>query len=206
MVVKPTTTDAAYTARLSSFGGVWWKRALDVQTPYRWNLQRLKLGFTLDIGCGLGRNLAHLDGQGIGIDHNPGSVELARARGLEAYLPDEFEQKALIETRSFDSILMAHVAEHMTEQEAAKLLEKYCGLLRPGGRVVLIAPQERGFDSDPTHVQFLDFEALRRIAAHCGLEAAKQYSFPFPRVFGRLFKYNEFVSISIKPPEERRNV
>jgi SAM-dependent methyltransferase len=204
MVVKPNTTDAAYTERLSSIGGVWWKRALDVQAPYRWNLRRLDLGFTLDIGCGLGRNLAHLDGRGVGIDHNPRSVELARASGLEAYLPDEFEQKDFIRSRSFDSILMAHVAEHMTEQEAGALLKKYCGLLRPDGRVVLIAPQERGFDSDPTHVQFLDFEALRRISAHCGLETAQQYSFPFPRVFGRLFKYNEFVSISVKPREERQ--
>ncbi len=199
MAVKPTTTDAAYTARLSSIGGVWWKRALDVQAPYRWNLQRIKLGFTLDIGCGLGRNLEHLGGHGVGIDHNPGSVDLARARGLKAYLPDEFEQSDFNRPRSFDSILMAHVAEHMTEQEAAVLLEKHTGLLRPNGRVVLITPQERGFDADPTHVQFLDFEALRRIAAQCGLEIAKQYSFPFPRAFGRLFKYNEFVSISVKP-------
>ena len=206
MAVKPTTTDAAYTARLSSIGGVWWKRALDVQAPYRWNLQRLKLGFTLDIGCGLGRNLGHLGGQGVGIDHNPGSVELARARGLEAYLPDEFEQTDFNKPRTFDSILMAHVAEHMTEQEAAELLEKHSGLLRPNGRVVLITPQERGFDADPTHVQFLDFEALRRIAAQCGLEIAKQYSFPFPRAFGRLFKYNEFVSISVKPQKREMNV
>ena len=36
---------------------VWWKRALDVQAPYRWNLRRLKPGFMLDVGCGLGRNL-----------------------------------------------------------------------------------------------------------------------------------------------------
>jgi SAM-dependent methyltransferase len=199
MAMKPTTTDAAYTARLSSIGGVWWKRALDVQAPYRWNLQRLKLGFTLDIGCGLGRNLAHLGGQGVGIDHNPGSVELARARGLNAYLLDEFEQTDYNRPLTFDSILMAHVAEHMTEEEAGVLLEKHSALLKPSGRVVLITPQERGFDSDPTHVQFLDFEALRRIAARCGLEIEKQYSFPFPRAFGRLFKYNEFVSISVKP-------
>lgn len=198
MTVKPATTDADYTARLSSMGGLWWKRALDVQAPYRWNLRRLELGFTLDIGCGLGRNLKHLGGRGVGIDHNGASIELARARGLDAFLPEEFELTDFNRPRGFDSILLAHVVEHMTEAEAVSLLQRYAPLLKPNGRVVLITPQQRGFDSDPTHVHFTDFEALRRIAAKCGLETLKQYSFPFPLSFGRVFKYNEFVSISVK--------
>ncbi|MEK6303878.1 MAG: class I SAM-dependent methyltransferase [Acidobacteriota bacterium] len=199
MAVKPATTDAEYTARLSSLGGVWWKRALDVQAPYRWNLRRLELGFTLDIGCGLGRNLKHLGGRGVGIDHNRASIEFARARGLDAYVPDEFELTKFNRPGSFDSLLLAHVVEHMTEQDAVGLLQRYERLLKPNGRVVLITPQQRGFDSDPTHVHFTDFEALRRIAKRCGLATLKQYSFPLPLVFGRVFKYNEFVSISVKP-------
>ena len=59
---------------------VWWKKLLDVQAPYRWNLQRLKLGLTLEIGCGIGRNLMHLKGQGIGIDHNFQSVEMQESK------------------------------------------------------------------------------------------------------------------------------
>src|SRR6185503_19361862 len=81
MTVKRATSGADYTARLSSLGDQWWKRALDVQAPYRWNLRRLELGFTLDIGCGLGRNLKHLEGRGVGIDHNQTSIDIARAAG-----------------------------------------------------------------------------------------------------------------------------
>ena len=48
---------------------------------YRWNLRRLDLGFTLEIGCGIGRNLEHLDGNGIGIDHNEEAVRIAHTGG-----------------------------------------------------------------------------------------------------------------------------
>lgn len=198
MAVKQSTSNADYTARLESMSGVWWKRVLDVQAPYRWNLRRLELGFTLDIGCGLGRNLGHLEGKGVGIDHNPGSIEVARARGLEAYLPEEFERTDFNRPGRFDSILLAHVVEHMTEEEAVSLLLGYEPLLKQGGRAVLITPQQRGFDSDPTHVHFSDFATLRRIADRCGMATVKQYSFPFPLALGRVFKYNEFVSISVK--------
>ena len=53
----PHTRGADYAERLETLETARWKRVLDVQAPYRWNLRRLGLGFTLDIGCGIGRNL-----------------------------------------------------------------------------------------------------------------------------------------------------
>jgi 2-polyprenyl-3-methyl-5-hydroxy-6-metoxy-1,4-benzoquinol methylase len=195
----PDTKSEQYTKRLASEESILWKRMLDVQMPYRWNLRRLKLGFTLDIGCGLGRNLLHIDRNGVGVDHNAASVDVARSRGLEAYLPAEFQKSRHHAAHTFDSILLAHVIEHMTERDAALLLGNYVELLKPGGRAVLITPQERGFRSDATHIQFTDFAALRRIGASAGLVSVSEYSFPFPRWAGRWFTHNEFVSISRKP-------
>src|SRR5215468_2590796 len=86
------TEDRRYAARLiHQQEAILWKRWLDVQAPYRWNLRRLSPGFTLDIGCGIGRNLLHLAGDGVGIDHNAHSVEIARSRGLAAFTPGEFQ-------------------------------------------------------------------------------------------------------------------
>src|SRR5262249_24672778 len=97
---------------------------------------------------------------------------------------------------SFDSILAAHVLEHMTRPEAVDLLKDYVSLVKPGGCLILITPQEPGFKSDPTHVQFLDVNALRSIAASAGFHIEfKAYSFPFPRALGRIFKHNEFVTV-----------
>ena len=108
-----------------------WKRWLDVQALFRWNLRRLKPGFTLDIGCGIGRNLLHLPGQGVGVDTNEHCVRAARARGLTAFTPDEFRRSAEYNRPDrFDSILLAHVAEHMTEDQVVALLQEYepcCG-------------------------------------------------------------------------------
>jgi len=196
------TRDDAYTERLRGQGEAWWKRLLDVQAPYRRNLRRLQLGFTLDIGCGIGRNLSHLSGNGVGVDHNPHSVEAARARGHRAYTVDAFRGSAHAIPASFDSLLLAHVVEHMRLAEACALVGAYLDLLRPGGQVVLIAPQKAGFRSDPSHVEFMDFEKLHEILAAQQLSLVRSYSFPFPRAVGLVFTHNEFVVVGRKsqPP------
>jgi hypothetical protein len=87
----------------------------------------------------------------------------------------------------------------MTEEEAADLLAPYEPLVRPGGQLIMMTPQEAGFRSDPTHVQFMDFEPLARIARRVGFAPGRAFSFPFPRPIGRWFVYNEFVVVARKP-------
>jgi len=188
------TRGSGYTERLDTLEGARWKRWLDVQAPYRWNLRRLELGFTLDIGCGIGRNLLHL-GHGVGIDHNADSVALARRRGCTAFDAVGFRASEFAEPGRFDSLLLAHVVEHMSETEAAALVAEHLPFVRSGGRVVLIAPQEAGFRSDPTHVEFMDGARLRAILDANGVTFERGYSFPFPRFVGRVFPHNESVAI-----------
>lgn len=189
------TAAAAYCERLKHLGGARWKRVLDVQRPYRWNLRRLRLGATLDAGCGIGRNLAHLPPGSAGVDHNYESVLTARAGGLKAYTVEEFEA-AFAGKAQFDSLLVAHVLEHMDERGADDLLNRYLRRVKSGGRVVLITPQERGFASDSTHVRFITFAGLRRLAAAHALVEEAAFSFPFPRFAGKIFPYNEFVFVA----------
>lgn len=174
------------------------KRLLGVQLPYRLHLQKLRLGFVLDIGCGIGRNLLNLKGSGVGVDHNPHSVSVARSRGLIAYTPEEFLDTNFAREAAFDAILISHVLEHMKRDEAVVLVKQYLPFLKSGGRVLMITPQERGFGSDATHMEFMNFGAHSAIAVAAGLSVEKFYSFPFPRIFGSVFKYNEFVTIACK--------
>jgi len=190
-----STEGPEYTRRLHSPERTWWKRILDVQAPYRWNLRRWKLGKVLDVGCGIGRNLAGLDTGSVGVDHNPHSVEVARRRGLPAFLPDEFAMSPHARPATFDSLLVAHVLEHMDFAAAQVLLGAYLPYVRLGGRVLVICPQEAGFRSDPTHVEFYDFVRMSQCLNSVGVTVSHRYCFPFPRFVGRVFKYNEFVVV-----------
>lgn len=192
------TREADYTRRLERLEGAAWKRWLDVQAPYRWNLRRLDPGFVLDVGCGIGRNLVHLDRHGVGVDHNPESIETARERGCTAFTPDEFAASEFARPGRFDALLCAHVLEHMTSEQASVLLGDHLRFVRPGGRVVLITPQEAGYRSDATHVEFVDDAALRDLLRRHDVAPERSFSFPFPRVVGRVFAHNEFVVVGRK--------
>lgn len=193
------TTGHSYAERLQRLQITRWKRILDVQRPYRWNLQRLNLGRVLDIGCGIGRNLENLGGNGVGVDHNQESVMLARARGLTAFTPSDFHDSAWAVADGFDSMILAHVLEHVNADVANDMVREYLVYLRSGGKILFITPQEAGYHSDATHVRFVDLAGLHRHAGALGLEVLKAFSFPLPRLAGKLFKYNEFVMLSRVP-------
>ncbi|MBM6405965.1 glycosyltransferase [Phycicoccus sp. CSK15P-2] len=192
---EPRTRGRDYTERLlTSESG--WRRRLDVQRPYRWNLRRLELGRCLDIGCGTGRNLVGLDDGSVGVDHNVSSVRVCRDRRLEAYTPEEFAGRPW---PPFDSLLMAHVLEHLDTATGDALLEHYLRYLRPGGKIVVITPQERGYASDPTHVRWVGPEDAVAMLTGRGCRPVGSYSFPLPRPAGRFFYANEFVTLARAP-------
>ena len=194
-----STNTPDYAERLRKKQTLWWKRLLHVQAPYHWNLRRQGLGRTLDVGCGIGRNLGVLPPGSVGVDHNAESVRLARSMGYDAYTVKEFLDGDLARAGGFDGLLLAHVIEHMEREQALKLLGEYLPFVRPGGRVFLVCPQERGYASDPTHVWFAQGADLAGVAEELGLELERSFSFPFPRSAGKLFIYNEFCVLATVP-------
>jgi SAM-dependent methyltransferase len=192
----PATAEPEYAERLRRLDESAWRRFFNVQAPYRWNIRRLRLGRALDIGCGLGRNLAYLDSSSVGVDHNAQAIAIARSRGLQAYTVEDFVQSPLARPGSFDSLLVAHVVEHMSEPAGIALLRDYLPYLKPGGRVCLITPQELGYRTDSTHVRFVDHDDLVALVTGLGLRVSRRFSFPFPRLAGKFFPYNEFVLIA----------
>lgn len=194
-----TTASESYTKRLTNLSGSRWKHILNVQAPYQWNLRRLHLGKTLDVGCGIGRNMGALGIGSVGVDHNEHSVAHCNHIGFEAYTNGDFLSKHTPSKDTFDSILIAHVFEHLTAEHDVDILKQYIPYLKSGGKVVIITPQEAGYASDATHVEFMPFEKVGDIVSKVGLTTERYYSFPFPRIVGKVFKYNEFVFIARKP-------
>jgi len=185
-----STSDEWYTDRLRERSGARWKKL--VPNPYRRNISKLRLGRVLDIGCGIGRCLGFNHGNGIGIDHNLASVEICRGLGFEAYTPDDF---AVQPRGTFDSLLLSHVLEHMSESEGLAMLKSYVPFLRDGGRVILITPQLAGQRSDPTHVRYVGQIEAARLLADLGATAIETRSHPFPAFVGKLFRHNENIAI-----------
>jgi SAM-dependent methyltransferase len=193
------TRGVDYTGRLLRLEQKRWKTMLDVQAPYRWNVRRLFGGReVLDVGCGIGRNLAHLAPNGVGVDHNEHSIEVCRERGLTAFTSAEFAETEYAQPGRFGGMLAAHLIEHMTRAEAVHALAGYLDWLAADARVVLICPQERGFASDSTHVEFTDFDGLADVCARLHLTLVRRISFPFPRPVGKVFVHNEFVVVATK--------
>ncbi len=190
---SPSTRGRDYAERLQTLEQARWKRALDVQRPYRWNLGRLVEGRVLDVGCGIGRNLVALPADTVGVDHNADSVAVARSRGCTALTVEQFTASEHSRPGAFGTLLLAHVVEHMPHDDAVGVVRGYLPHLAPGGRLVLICPQEKGFTTDATHVEFADFAALTRLCEQVGATPERQLSFPFPRWAGRWFPHNEFV-------------
>lgn len=187
------TRSKAYIRQLMSHESTFWKQALHVQAPYLWNLKRFRLGKTLDIGCGIGRNLKVLAAGSMGIDHNSLAVDVCRRKGLEAYTPQDFARKYDPTNEKFDALLFSHVLEHMSFMDASTLVGEYAPYLKQRSKMLFITPQEAGFKRDASHVEFMDFEKLEALMKAHSFSPASIISFPFPRPIGHLFTYNEFV-------------
>lgn len=191
------TKNSKYTERLNNLYFKRWKKILMVQKPYTWNIRRLNLGKTIDLGCGIGRYLEVLREGSVGIDHNISSINQIRSNGLAAFTPAQFKNSKY-NKQKFDSILISHVLEHMSVKESLTLISNYLPNLKKGGKVIIICPQIKGYLSDASHVTFLDNKKLKRIANSSKLVVHKQYSFPFPSYIGKFFKYNEYITVAIK--------
>lgn len=95
----------------------------------------------LDLGCGTG-SLAllatELGHRVTAVDASPGMADRARAKlagtGAEVLVGDA--GRPPVEGRKFDVVLARHVVWLLPDPEAA--LRHWCGLLKPGGRLVLV--------------------------------------------------------------------
>lgn len=188
-----------YASRLASLQKARWKRALDVQRPYRWNLNRICEGRVLEVGCGIGRNLLNLKGRSVGVDTNAAAIEVAVAQDLPAFTLEEWAQSPHAVPGSFDTLLFSHVLEHLDFTDAHALISDYLPYVRPGGLVVIECPQEVGYRSDSTHVRWVDEAEIQRQCSALGLAIDRQFSFPFPRILGKTFIYNQFETVARVP-------
>lgn len=193
-----STQEKEYADYLVKAQGIGWKNMLDVQRPYRINIQRLSLGKTLDVGCGIGRNLKSLPNGSVGIDHNTYMVDDLVKQGYLAYTASGFKKSKYSKNELFDALLFAHIIEHMSSEDTEKMIRDYLKYLKKGGKVVIICPQKKGFSKDSTHIKFHNRESISALLSRLNLVILKKQSFPLPEIFGSIFAPNEFWVVAEK--------
>lgn len=156
------------------------------------SLVRLPKGRLLDVGCGSGGFLSvaqQLGWKCFGLELDPAAVKAARQRGLDveegAY--DRLEQYP----ERFDCIVCSHVLEHV--HTPLDLLKKLNGALKPGGTLLLSAPNAMSHASDffgpywrgleaPRHLAIPTAAFLRVYLGTMGWRVSQQASKTFPTI------------------------
>jgi len=147
-------TLAAYDAEAPNFARDWHAQPppVDLHAVVK---RFFRPGRTADIGCGSGREVAWLDGNGfaaIGYDPSEGLLREARARYprltfATAALPD----LSGIADGSFDNVLCETVIMHLEDAAMAPSVRRLVAILRPGGCLYLSWRVTQGADQRDAH-------------------------------------------------------
>ena len=123
----------------------------DLEDHYWWFVARRRLALallkkhapdqpkTLDVGCGTGALLHHLQNQGEahGLDYFPVALEFSQKRGLKNLLHGNAEAIPL-QTETYDAVISLDTLEHVPNDEAAA--QEIFRVLKPGGVFVMNVP------------------------------------------------------------------
>ena len=135
-------------------------------------------GTLLDIGCGLGDFIALGNTKNnFGVEVNPLNVQYAKNRGLNVSL---IEPSGLLpfEDSTFNNIVLDNVLEHI--HDPTILLNEIKRVLKPGGRVIVGVPGEKGFAYDDDHKMFYDQSSLTSVMTKHGFKFFKIFFTPLP--------------------------
>jgi 2-polyprenyl-3-methyl-5-hydroxy-6-metoxy-1,4-benzoquinol methylase len=143
-------------------------------------------GQLLEVGCGSGtrlKRMADLGWRVEGVDFDPIGVRNAQAKGLKVHLGKLAEQRYAADT--FDAVVMNHVIEHVPDPR--ELLIECHRILKPGGRLVVITPNEgswghrlyrtdwRGLEP-PRHLHLFNSASLTTLIAPIHFKNIKSHS------------------------------
>lgn len=146
-----------------------------------------KNAIILEIGCGLGHFQDYLQRKGFtnrtAIDIGIEQIEYCRKRYEGEFLLIEDSDLYLLEhPRSFDTIVMNDVLEHLTKNEVVDILDSIAKALKPGGRIIIRTPNMAALFSgasrfgDYTHEGGFTERSIKQVLSTVGFSEVTCYS------------------------------
>lgn len=147
-------------------------------------------GPVLDVGCGRGEFLEILREEGItgiGVDLNPGNVEICNSKGLQVFARDAVSFLENVEDNSLGGVFSCQVVEHLIPVQLIKFLELSHLKLKPGSFLVVetvnplsLAPLAN-FYKDLSHVRPIHPDTMKYLFSWIGFSQLRiKYCTPLP--------------------------
>jgi SAM-dependent methyltransferase len=134
----------------------------------------------LEIGCGVGRNLAQIP-QTVGVD-----ICLPYLKTAQNYMANQLLQADAyylpFRERVFDVVIMTEVIEHITDHHS--VLSEVARVLRPKGKFIISTPNRNlsRFARIPGHVHELNYKDIRISLLSEGFEIVERKGSTIPYV------------------------
>ena len=141
-------------------------------------LYKLMKGKKLEIGCGIGSFLENYNDV-LGIDINQDLIEFCNKMNLNAFVMEE--DIIPYPDKSFDSILMDNVLEHI--KDPLPLLMEVKRVSSNESNVIVSVPGIKGFTWDKDHKTFYDEKSLTMLFEKIGFQTTKIFYTPLKNKF-----------------------
>jgi trans-aconitate methyltransferase len=151
-----------------------------------------KEGDVVDLGFGTGEFLDYVKSKGrkiTGIDSNTFLVNMCKERGFDVTI-DDVTQLNTIHTPMSNAII-DNVLEHLDMEQINSFFDKVSKKMKKGGTLVVIVPDSKGYQRDPTHKTFVNKEIISQMCSKYGCSIKDNFLHPFNMGFmGRILYLN----------------
>lgn len=149
------------------------------------HLPKDKQARILDVGCGDGNFVYHLQQEGYknasGIDVSPEQIEKGRAMGISNLHCGDLIPFLQNSSEQYDAVIAKDVIEHFTKDEVFEILMAVSKVLKPNGIFIMQVPNGQGFYytsifyGDYTHEMAYTESSIRQVMLNTGFSGVSCY-------------------------------
>lgn len=133
-----------------------------------------------DLGFGTGAFLRYLKGKGrdfFGIDSNPFLVELNKKNGFKV---EQDDVTTLVNIpKPMENAICDNVLEHLDRDQIDSFFKACKRKFAAGGTLVVIVPDKKGYQRDPTHKTFVEKPLVEEMCKKHGAKLHKNFNHIF---------------------------